>query len=224
MTILQTTSCQRHGHPEIRITYDPALVPVEDDARWFMSWLEEAVASGEQFTVEQTVQVGWMILLVRALEDGVLSLWEPDMRDMPIAWVESVSRTLAYLRLQKDVCESLLEVEDIAFPSLEQTAIICKRVGQTKGVFMERLVPSSRLDSGWFYGCTCEDHDHNNTDELRCVSLYELGVKVAPHVVQYLALPEGALIQLGQGKLSIFRHGVPLAIRAGSYLAALNGE
>jgi hypothetical protein len=224
MAVLHTTLCRSYGHPEFRISYDPALVSVEDDARWLISWLEEAVASGEQFTVEQTVQVGWMILLVRALEDGVLSLWEPDMRDMPIAWVESVSRTLAYLRLQKDVCESVLDADDISFPSLQQTAIICKRVGQTKGVFMERLEPTSRLDSGWFYGCTCEDHDHNNTDELRCASLYELGVKVAPLVVSYLALPEGVLIQLGQRKPTIFRHGVPLAIKPGSYLAALDRE
>jgi hypothetical protein len=179
MAVLHTTSCRRHRHPEFRITYDPALVPVEDDLRWFVNWLEEAVAGGERFADGQTCQIGWVVTEIRATEDGSLALWEPDMSQIPIARVESVSHTLAHLRLQKDVCESVLSPAELSFPSMLQSAIICTRLGQTEVVVMERSAPSGS-DAGWFCGCSGEDHDHNSLDELRMVSLYEAAVGYSP--------------------------------------------
>src|SRR5438132_10942965 len=114
MAVLKTTSCQRQGHPEFRITYDPALVPVEDDVRWLVKWLEQAVAGGERIANSQPCQVGWVVTEVRVGEDGTLALWEPDMRQMPIAWVEAVSYTLNHLRQQKEVHESILEAADVS--------------------------------------------------------------------------------------------------------------
>jgi hypothetical protein len=192
MAILRTTSCRRHRHPEFRITYDPALVPVEGDARWFVGWLEEAVAGGERFAAGQTCQVGWVVTEFRASENSTLALWEPDMWQFPVAWVESVSYTLAHLRRQKDVCESVLTADDLLFPSMLQSAIICTRLGQTPGVVMERSAPSAS-DSGWFCGCSGEGHDHNTVGELRKVSLYHAAVRYAPRIVPFLALPEGVL-------------------------------
>jgi hypothetical protein len=185
-----------------------------------VGWLESAVARGERFSDGQTCQVGWMIFQVRAEKEGSLSLWEPDMRQMPIIWVESVSRTLAHLRLQKDVCESVLTADDVSFPSLGQSAIICTQLGQTTDVVMERTAPSHESDSGWFCGCTDEEHDHNNTDHLQCVSLYEAAVKYAPEIIPYLALPEGILLKAGRDTPTIFLHGEELTIKPGSYLAA----
>jgi len=218
MVARQTTSCRRHRHPEFRITYDPALVPVEDDVRWFVGWLEEAVAGGERFADGQTCQVGWIVTEVRAGSDGSLALWEPDMRQMPIAWVESVSYTLAHLRRQKDVCESVLAADELSFPSMLQSAIICTHLGQTEGVVMERSKPSGS-DSGWFCGCIGDEHDHNRVGELRQVSLYEAAVRYAPRIVPYLALPEGVLVAVDDRAPTIFRHGQPLALKPGSYLA-----
>jgi hypothetical protein len=218
MAVLQTTLCRRHGHPEFRITYDPALVPVEADIRSFVGWLEQAVAGGKRFADGQTCQVGWAVTEVRARDD-FLTLWEPDMRQMPIAWVESVSHTLAHLRLQKDVCESVLGSDDLPFPSMCESAIICTRLGQTEGVVMERQAPSGS-DSGWFCGCRTKDHDHNAVAELRRVSLYEAAVRHAPQIVPFLALPVGVLIATGHGVPTIFRHGKALAVKPGSYLAA----
>jgi len=218
MAVHQTTSCRRHRHPEFRITYDPALVPVEDDVRWFVGWLEEAVAGGELFADGQTCQVGWIVTEVRAGPDGCLALWEPDMRQMPVARVESVSYTLAHLRRQKDVCESVLAARELSFPSMLQSAIICTRLGKTEGVVMERSEPSGS-DSGWFCGCRGDKHDHNSISELRMVSLYEAAVRYAPQIVPYLALPEGVLIGADDAAPTIFRHGQPLAFKPGSYLA-----
>jgi hypothetical protein len=223
MTVVRTTLCLRHQHPEFRITYDPALVPVEDDARWFVAWLEEAVAGGKRFAAGETCQVGWVVTEVRADQDGTLALWEPDMRQFPVAWVESVSFTLAHLRLQKDVCESVLAGGELLFPSMCQSAIICTRLGQTDGVVMERCSPSGS-DSGWFCGCSSEDHDHNAVAELRTVSLYEAAVCYAPQIVPFLALPERIFLQAGQGVPTIFRHSELLKFKPGSYLAARHRE
>jgi hypothetical protein len=217
VTIHQTTSCRRHGHPEFRISYDPDLVPVEGDVRWFVDWLEQAVAAGERFTDGQTCQVGWIVTQVRAGENGLLTFWEPDMQQVPIAWVESVSRTLAHLRLQKEVCESLLTTGDLSFPSMGQSAIICTRLGQTEGTVIERDAPTE-TDSGWFCGCDGDDHDHQDVGELRKVSLYEAAVRYAPGIIPYLALPEGILLEAGRGTPTIFLRGQRLAFKQGSYL------
>jgi hypothetical protein len=223
MAVLRSTACQRHGHPEFRVTYDPVLVPVADDVLWFVNWLEEAVAGGEHFADGQTCQVGWMVLQVRAGDAGMLTLWEPDMRQMPVAWIESVSYTLSHLRVQKDVCESVLTAGDLSFPSMLQSTIICTRLGQTDGVLMERTAPQG-TDSGWFCGCTRVDHNHNSTDELRCVSVFEAAVKFAPQIVPFLALPEGTRLETGPGAPTIFRHGERLTVKPGSYLALRHCE
>ena len=97
------------------------------------------------------------------------------MQSMPIVWEQTVSRTLRDLRLQKDVVESVLSPDDLSFPSLLQSGLICTRLGTTTGLIMER-VEGSGNDSGWFCGCYDADHDHNDAAELKCVSLYEAAV------------------------------------------------
>jgi hypothetical protein len=223
MIVMRTTSCSLHGHPEFQINYDPAIVKVKGDARWLVDWLEEAVARGERFTHGQTVQVGWGIAQVHAISDGALELQEPDMQQFPIAWAASVSQTLAHLRQQKDVCESVLTGNDLLFPSMLQSAIICTQLGKTREIVMERQVPSGS-DSGWFCGCSGKDHDHNAISELRRVSLYEAAVCYALQIVPFLALPESVLLTAGRGAPTIFRHGEPLAFKPGSYLEARHRE
>ena len=220
MAVLRTTNCARHGHPEFQLVYDPEMVAIDDSVRWFAGWLEESVAQGTCYTAGQTCQIGWSVTEVRQRDDGDLTLWEPDMQHMPIVWSESVSRTLSHLGLQKDVVESVLDAEDSSFPSLRESAVICTRIGQSKGVVMERTKPSGAY-SGWFCGCLGEDHDHNDVDELRLVSVYEAVVCHAPQILPYLALPPGTLASVGADDAPvIFRDGEPLEFKAGSYLAA----
>jgi hypothetical protein len=148
MAVLRTTSCFRYEHPEFQITYDPTRVPVEGDLHWLINWLEESVAQGNRFSSDQTCQIGWMVTKVRQSDVGTLTLWEPDMREMPIVWVESVSNTLAHLRLQKDVVESVLAPSDLSYPSILESLLICSRLKENNGLVMERCQPSGR-DSGW---------------------------------------------------------------------------
>jgi hypothetical protein len=223
MKALRTKTCRRHGHPEFRISYDPAVVVVPEDVKWLLGWLEKTVADGTRYTPGQTCQVGWMVTEVRQHEDGELSIWEPDMRHLPIEWADSVSYTLAHLRAQKDVVESVLGADDMTLPSIRQSAIMCTRLGRDEGMVLERVAPSG-ADSGWFCGCSDEDHDHNDVAELRRVSLYEAAVRHAPQIVPYLALPAGVLVGIEAGKPVVFRDGKSLAFRSGSYLARRNAD
>jgi hypothetical protein len=219
MIVLRTTKCSPHGHREFRIQYDPVAVPVERDALLLPDWLEESVAQGERFEAGQTCQIGWMVIEVRTAEDGFLTLWEPDMRAMPIAWTESVSNTLVQLRLQKDVVESVLTASDLSFPSLLQSAIICNRLAKGNACILARDQASGR-DSGWFVGCRADDHSHNDAAQLKCVSLYEAAVRYAPQIIPYLAMPAGTFIDLDDGPPRIFRDDEPLHFKSGSLLAA----
>ncbi|WP_439621634.1 immunity protein Imm33 domain-containing protein [Gemmata sp.] len=217
MATVRTSKCHRHGHPEFRLTFDTNAVPVDADVGWLIDWLETAVASGTRFAPNETCQIGWGTTLVRAHESGDLSLWEPDMRSVPFEWVESVSATLAHLRLQKDVAESVLREGDMAFPSMLTSAIVCARLGPNQDIVLERVEPAG-ADSGWFCGCLQRDHDHNNARELRRVSLYEAAVR-APQIVPFLALPAGVLVATDHGVPTILHGGKPLAFARGSYLA-----
>jgi hypothetical protein len=220
--VLRTTNCRRHGHPEFRIHIDPSQAPVKQDWHWFIGWLEQAVAQGERFLPGQTCQVGWGLLQVRDADEDSLALWEPDMQAMPIEWVDSVSTTLAHLRLQKDVVESLFSADDLLFPSMSQSAIVCTRLGESQGMIMDRNPPKG-TDSGWFCGCHEEDHDHNNASELKCVSLYEAAARHSPAIVPYLALPAGVLLAVTDATPTFFQDGEPLEFKPGSYLAARYG-
>jgi hypothetical protein len=215
--VLRTTTCARHGHPEFRIAYDPAVVVIADDVKWFLGWLEESVGGGARYAAGQTCQIGWAITQVRHDGDD-LSIWEPDMRDLPIAWSESVSYTLAHLRIQKDVVESVLDPDELSFPSMLESAVICDRLGQGEDLVMERVEPAG-ADSGWFFGCREDGHDHNDAAELQRVSLYEAVIRHAPQIIPYLALPPGILVGVGPGGPTLFHQGEPLHPRPGSYLA-----
>src|ERR1051326_7656673 len=65
VAILQTSNCHAYKHPEFRVTYDPAIVPVEGDVRWFIDWLEQSVAQSKRFAPGQTCQIGWMVTEIR---------------------------------------------------------------------------------------------------------------------------------------------------------------
>jgi len=54
------------------------------------------------------------------------------------------------------------------------------------------------------------------------VSLYEAAVMSGMRIVPYLALPPGALLELGTGAPTIFLNGEPVAFKPGSYLDTLS--
>lgn len=218
MKVLRTSKCNSLGHPEFRITFNPSLVPAGDDADLLIKWLEETVASGTQFQPGQTCQFGWIETEIRSHESGDYTLWEPDMQSMPASWVEGVSTTLSQLRFQKDVVESVLDPDELSFPSWRQSAIYCSRLGQAEKINLERFQPEGNA-SGWYFGCQEADHDHNSVPELKCASLYEIVVRTHSRIALYLALPPGVLVVETERVPEIYRDGRELKFKQGSMLA-----
>ena len=218
MSVVTTSRCTRFDHPEFQISYDSALVPVAEDVAWLVRWLEDTVERGARYLPGQTIQVGWSLVQVREVNDGFLSLWEPDWATMPINWVESVSHALSHLRVQKDVVESFIPAVEMAFPSLQESAIICSRLGDEGELVLDRFEPKGH-SSGWFFGCADVDHNHNDAAQLQVLSLYEVSVRRTSRVIPYLALPPGTLIELCAGCPHVFQGDRPLAFAPGSYLA-----
>jgi hypothetical protein len=211
-----TQKCRERDHLEISVQCEDASA-LSPSLRWFLGWLESEVAGGRRFLHEQTVQVGWSVLEVRQRSDGTLALFEPDFQSVPVRFVDSVSNTLLHLFLQKSVAESLGLSEELALPSLRDSAIVCTEFGSTEGFVMGR-VPAKAADSGWFFGCDRAAHDHQSPDCLRRVSLYEAVACHDDRTIPFLALPPDTFVGFG-GAVPYFSRGeTELAIRPGSYL------
>lgn len=83
---------------------------------------------------------------------------------------------------------------------------------------MSRSESTNERDSSWFVGCLDDGHDHNDTGNLRCISLYEayLGQK---GIQGFVTFPIEATIVVGRKKgVAILKQGEQLGIVRGSFL------
>jgi hypothetical protein len=191
MRHLETRSCHQHRHPEFALELGEGVR--ELDAEWLRATLEGLVAQGRRFHPGETLQLGWSIARIGPLEDGRLTLLEPDFESLPTHFVPGATRSLLHLRLQRSVAESLGLAEP-AFPSLRQSAIVCSRLARARPLWLDRASPQG-VDSGWFIGCAGESHEHQSARNLERLSLYEVALQ-QPAVVPYLALPPGVQLLL----------------------------
>jgi hypothetical protein len=211
-----TRKCKEHGQLEISVFCDDGL-PLAENLKWLLEWIESEVAGGRRFLPEQIVQIGWSLLEIRQRTDGTLALFEPDFQSMPVKFVDSVSNTLRHLLLQKCVAESLGLAEEMTFSSLRDSAIVCAEFGSAEGFVMQRLAPKAS-NSGWFFGCDSQAHDHQSPDALRRISLYEAAALRDDRIIPFLALPPDIFVGFG-GAVPYFSRGErELVIRPGSYL------
>jgi hypothetical protein len=118
---------------------------------------------------------------------------------------------------QKSIAESLGLEGELAIPSLRDSAIVCTEFGSTDGFVMTRVTPKA-ADSGWFFGCDSEAHDHHSSEALRRISLYEAAIRHDDRTIPFLGLPPDAFVGFG-GAVPYFSRGErELEIRPGSYL------
>lgn len=214
----KTSRCHEVGHPELAFRVDAALI-LESDIDWLVCTLESMVASGSRFMSGQTIQIGWGCLKFGVLAEGSLRLLEPDYTSKPpIEFVDSVTQTLSHLRLQKDIVESYFGIEEIAFPSLMESCIVCTNA-EAADVVMDRMA-AEPPDSGWFIGCTRESHDHNDLENLTKVSVYE-AVQRFPAAIGFLALPFGVFLKSTPGDIRILLGDVEITPKEASYVARL---
>ena len=213
-----TENCGKYGQQEISVAYEQERV-LESDVKWLLEWLESEVANGRRFLPGETVQIGWMLTKLEPFENENLRICEPDMKSFPVKFVDSVANTLAHLRLQKMVAESIGVADELSFPPLMHSAITCNWFREHIGIFMDRFSPKDS-DSGWFIGCDDPNHDHQDQRNLQRKSLYELVVRHDQNIIPYLALPAGISVHVRGGVPSFHRGEESLAILPNSFLAA----
>jgi hypothetical protein len=215
METIKSTRCHLGKHAEFSIHFDRTRV-LEPDVKWLVHYLESEVVKGSVFSAGQTIQIGWMVLKVTKENDEHLTLQEPDFCEMPIRFNPSVNNTLGHLRMQKDAFESLSLPAALKFPSILQSVIVCSKHDDSGGFIMSR-VNAEQNDSGWFVGCADANHNHNDPQNLKRVSLYELACS-REMIIPFISFPEEVSVFFNSRSLKIQFKGQAIEPRKHSYL------
>ena len=209
-----TDGCAKFQHPEIMFDVGERIPDV--DAEHFKSTLEDMVASGSRFKAGETFQVAWMILKFAEADKGRLKLMEPDMKGMPIQYVDGVNRTLRFMRAQRDTAESFGLVEQMKLTTLVDVILVPADPGKIGIAQLHREPPEGQM-SGWFLLEAGQD-----PPDFRPMSMYELALS-RPDLVKFFALPPGVdVIVNTTGEVGLYQDGKPLTPEAGSFIDMLN--
>jgi hypothetical protein len=213
----RTSNRNMTDHPAFSFAWDADKVPPQD-AQWLCDVLERGVSCGHRHAPGDTIQIGWMVNLISGREDQTLAILEPDLRTMPIKWIDSVTTTLQHLRLQKDAVDSVGLLDVLAFPSICESALMGVDVTlDTGGLLLERA-PAEGSDSGWFMGDADSQSDYDDPANLRRVSLYD-AARLVPRCVMFMALPPGTRVLLSPGSAQVSYLGAGRSFGPGTLLA-----
>lgn len=200
------------GTPKISFSTSTAIEP---DREFLKTYFEDGIRAGVIFKPDQLVQVGCMITRLVTVSSDELEVYEPDMKQMPIQFTGSADNTLVILRKQKSVNESLNLQNQIVFAPVNHYLITCSQYRQ-KDFIMDRGEVENN-NTGWFIGCTDKDHDHNNIENLKRISVYE-AMLAKPEIIELLALPPGTFVIKSEINLIIYKDDIELSVQQGSYL------
>lgn len=219
-SIHATANCKLYDHPEFQVRVSNSAVPAEDVA-WLLGFFEQRVAQGEKFRSGESLQVGWMFTMLEDGPGGFLRVLEPDMKVVPVKFVDSVDGTLMHLRNQQDVVRSLSPSMDPDFPSLRQSAVVHVNCKEARRILLTRNKAADGADSGWWLSDL--DDQAGSQDPTRFVktSLYQLGVD-RPDVVKFFAVPAGLQVVMDGARIGVLGAGGELQQIQGSYLSELN--
>jgi len=217
---LRTDGCRANGHPEIILRWSLSEVPVQQ-IEAVIRYLSGAVAAGTQFKAGQTLLLGGR--LTRFVVEGAdLALEELEYAVTPLAWKAGVDDTMWELVTQRFTAESYGLLEDMEFARGDQLVLQCTkaRVGRFT---LTRRDPEDDEDSGWFLGCTDDDHDHDHDANLTALRVHELIAQRAA-LVRYLALPTDTSVRLAPDGLRVLYEGARMVEREHSYMAAVRAR
>ncbi|MGE0869865.1 MAG: hypothetical protein AB7P03_14970 [Kofleriaceae bacterium] len=191
----RTTRCRDARHPELELEVGSAGPALSD--RLF-EWIESSVRAGTTFDIGETVRFCSAMFQVRGRSDKSLALYEPKPGSMPVVWIDSVEDSLRTLERQRDVCTSVGLGDELDFPDPLRLTYFCRRVARDARITFARG-PAQAKDSGWIAICCQPDHDHDDPDEVDCVTIHELGTMI-PEFRLIQALPVSCAVRLGAGK------------------------
>jgi hypothetical protein len=145
----KTANCQKYNHSEFFFSCDTQII-LQIDVDWLISFLEGEVQKGIKFSDGETMQLGWMLTKLQLMDDGYLHILEPDMKEIPIQFIDSVTNTLRHFRHQGDIVESCYERSQVNYPSIRAGIIVCNSYPQSQNVYMSKAQPEGNM-SGLFF-------------------------------------------------------------------------
>lgn len=214
-----TTKCKQFGHPEFQIKVTSTAIP-RVDIVWFLNGLEERVAAGERFKSGETMQVGWTLTKLEATSNGTLKIMEPDMKSVPIQFVDSIDSTLKQLRSQKDTVESFSPSQRLSFPFLQQSVVVHRNYKKILHILFSRIDPKE-LNSGWWLSDLNDDKGSQDPKNFAKISLYQLAID-RPDLIKFMALPPGVQVVIDGGLIAVLKEGNLLPQVPGSFISELN--
>jgi len=215
-----TSECKLHNHSEFQLRVSNSAIPAEDIS-WFLRFFEQRVSQGERFRSGESLQVGWMFTMLEDGPGGFLRVLEPDMKVVPVKFVDSVDGTLMHLRNQRDVVGSLLPPVEPDFPSLRQSAVVHVNYKDASRVLLTRSAAVDGTDSGWWLSDLDEQAGSQDPTRFVRTSLYQLGVD-RPDLVKFFALPAGLQVVVDGARIGVLGADGELQQIPGSYLSELN--
>jgi len=217
--IYTTTKCKQFGQPEIQVSVSDKAIP-SGDITFMLSNIEELVAKGERFKANQTMQFGWMITKFTEGTNGALRILEPDLKKIPVNFIDSFDNTLKILRNQKDAVESVNKDILPTFPSLVQSVIVHKNYKKSNQVLLERTTPKEN-DSGWWLSDLNDSTGNKNQNNFIKISLYQLAID-RPDLIKFFAFPPEFQIIVNSNQISVLKSGHEVPLLPDSYLSELN--
>ena len=215
--MLTTTSCfSKYDQPEFQILCNESVS--DRDVNWLVTSLEKTVRDGTRYVDGDLLALGSALLRIRA-RAGTLILQEPSPGEIPIQWRDGVTDSLRLLRLQKDVAESLRQLDRIDFARLRESLLMGIDVGHDAQEFLLERAERNVSDSGWFIGLLCSGLDYGDPDNLRRVSVFE-AISNCPRIAGFLALPTGTRVVLAKDRVTVTYFNEPLIPTKGSLLDA----
>lgn len=197
---MRTAKCSTFGQKEIVANFDSESGL---DPSWLVNFFESAAEQGKRFLPNETVQIGWMVVLLKETTTNELEIWEPQFDSIPIKWTLGINNTLRHLVLQKSIA-NLFNVEP-DFPSLAQAGLVTNLFLEKKDIsaFTMNRKSGNGNYSGWHFKCISENIE-SNANELR--SLFEISfyqIKIIP----FLALPNGSEINIDGKRIAVRLNG-----------------
>jgi hypothetical protein len=167
------------------------------DPKWLVDFFQTSVAKGHRFLPNETVQIGWMVVILKENEKHDLEVWEPQFDSIPIRWIRGVNNTVRHLILQKSVA-GLLQVEPV-FPSLRQAGLVSRAflIGKDEAEFHMIRESFEANYSGWRFSLPTLAEDSSELCSLFELSFHRTGI------VPFLALPPGAVVVRSKNHIAI---------------------
>ena len=215
----KTTRCNIYEHAEFVLEVDASDEKAIAEAPRMIEGLEDMVAEGSQLQPGQTFRYGWIVLMIEQWGEDCLTLHEPDMRTWPIHYVPGVTNTVKQVPAQFAAVGSVANLpQRPSVTTMKHEVTVCKTIGQTKDVLMQRQAFKQPEHSGWMIECFDGDHDHTDADAHEVITLYEAFLR-EPLIVDFLAFPIDTTVNLVDGKLNILESGnTEFILKPGSYL------